>query len=291
MHETALSHVQPCATPETASQARRLSVAGAFVALWAGLGAALRLDANAYLVLGVPLAVGFQLLVARAPLRAAWVVDGPALQADRRTLALAGALALAPLLSLGDAIRLHRASIGAWAIAGAAGAVGAAYAFRCVPRGGLPRVLGAALVAALPGLAFFGLTALARHRTHGSWPSWPAMTLVTTLSFAQYVPISFALEEVVFRGVLGAYVLRGARTRAEVWAPVAALSTLWGLWHLPIAFARAPGLAAFASTAAALAVLHLVVGVALTGAWRRTGTLLAPALAHALIDAVRNGLA
>jgi membrane protease YdiL (CAAX protease family) len=39
-----------------------------------------------------------------------------------------------------------------------------------------------------------------------------------------------------------------------------------------------------------LLVVHTLVGIPLSHAWRRTGSLAAPGLAHAVIDGVRNGL-
>jgi membrane protease YdiL (CAAX protease family) len=43
-------------------------------------------------------------------------------------------------------------------------------------------------------------------------------------------------------------------------------------------------------TTAQLLIVHCAIGVPLSLGWRRTGRLVAPALAHALIDAVRNAL-
>jgi hypothetical protein len=271
------------------SAGRRLAEAAAFVALWALLGSALRLDANAYLVLGVPLGIAFQRFVARAPLRAAWVADAPPLAWNLRTVSLAAALAIAPASAIVQAVQVHSWAVGAWAVSGIAGAFGAAYAIRSAPRGRLGRLLLGGAFAAVPGILLFILFHLAQRAVTHALLSRGLATFVAIVSFAQYVPISFALEEVVFRGVLGAHVLRATSGWREAFLPSAVLSGLWGLWHLPIVHA-APGLSALASTAAVLVGVHVLCGLSFTWGWKWSGTLLVPAVAHALADAVRNGL-
>jgi membrane protease YdiL (CAAX protease family) len=64
------------------------------------------------------------------------------------------------------------------------------------------------------------------------------------------------------------------------------VSALWGLWHLPVA-SVAFGFP-LPVLVAELVVLHVALGVPLSFAWRRTRNLAAPALAHAVTDAVRN---
>ena len=92
------------------------------------------------------------------------------------------------------------------------------------------------------------------------------------------------LEEVTFRGALDAHVQHPGEGHGIT--PAAVVSVLWGLWHLPLADPAAP----LWLTLTQLIVVHGVIGVLLSCAWRRTGTLAAPGVAHALIDAVRNGL-
>jgi membrane protease YdiL (CAAX protease family) len=76
-------------------------------------------------------------------------------------------------------------------------------------------------------------------------------------------------------------------TSRRQWPTALYVSVLWGLWHLPIAGGGGQPLAA---TVAQLLVVHCAIGVPLSLGWRRTGNLAVPALAHALIDAVRNAL-
>ncbi len=63
------------------------------------------------------------------------------------------------------------------------------------------------------------------------------------------------------------------------------VSVLWGLWHLPVS-GRLP----LPYLVLELVAWHTLVGVPLSLAWRRSGNLAGPALAHAAIDAVRNGM-
>jgi membrane protease YdiL (CAAX protease family) len=61
---------------------------------------------------------------------------------------------------------------------------------------------------------------------------------------------------------------------------------LWGLWHRLVTGADA-GLGV---AIVQLLIVHCAVGVPLSFAWRRTGSLAVPAFAHALIDGVRDAL-
>jgi membrane protease YdiL (CAAX protease family) len=113
--------------------------------------------------------------------------------------------------------------------------------------------------------------------------SVPAILVAVAKYTAIYFPATFALEEVAFRGALDAHVHHEGDSRP--WSSAILVSALWGLWHLPI------------STGLPLPVLlvtlpaaHIVLGVPLSFAWRRTRNLTGPAFAHAAIDAVRNAL-
>ena len=222
-----LAHAVP--SPVVRSWGRRLGEASALVALYVLLGSALRLDANAYLVLGVPLAFGFQRFVARAPVRAAWVRDGGPFRFERRLVVRALVFALAPLLSIVDAIHLRSWSAGAAVVAGVGGAFGLAYARRAVPRGELAKLLRGAVAAAVPGIVVLGGYALLHKETlHVQLPTWGVAAVVGGISFAQYVPICFAVEEVLFRGVLDSYVAQTSDGPRERAATAVVLSALGG---------------------------------------------------------------
>lgn len=117
-------------------------------------------------------------------------------------------------------------------------------------------------------------------------------------ALALYFPVSFVLEEVTFRGALDTHLHRLSKRGSAVevgpeaagrrtgWSSALFVSALWGLWHLPIVAGSAP----LAVTPAQLLLLHCAIGVPLSLGWRRTGNLAVPALAHTLINAVRNAL-
>jgi len=99
-----------------------------------------------------------------------------------------------------------------------------------------------------------------------------------------FLPACFVVEEVTFRGAIDAHVQHSGESRGI--GSALAVSTLWGLWHLPVAYSSAPSAAGVAS----LVVIHVAICVPLSLYWRRGGNLLVPALTHAVIDAVRDAL-
>jgi membrane protease YdiL (CAAX protease family) len=245
------------------------------------LGWLLPVDPNGYLLLGVPLTAAFQLLVRRRPLRELWVRDGGPFRLDRAGKALAAVLVLAPAHALIRAITAGAWIQAAWFLAAVAGALPAAYALRRTPIGQVLRAaapataIGAVLMTVAGGLALAA-----------SGQSLRPLPMLTTglLSVALYLPAGFVLEEVAFRGALDAHLHREGEHKG--WLSALFVSALWGLWHLPLAPAGVP----VAVSVAQVLVVHCLLGVPLSFAWRRTGSLAAPALAHALVDGLRNGL-
>jgi membrane protease YdiL (CAAX protease family) len=109
--------------------------------------------------------------------------------------------------------------------------------------------------------------------------------IVTALvSVATYIPVVFVMEEVLFRGLLDPY-LRGATPGSDR-ATALYGSALWGIWHLPVM-----SIALGIWTVPYLVAVHTVLGYVLVTAWRRTGNLAAPGIAHAVSDALRNAVA
>jgi membrane protease YdiL (CAAX protease family) len=96
-----------------------------------------------------------------------------------------------------------------------------------------------------------------------------------------YYPATFLLEEVAFRGAIDAHVHHDGDSRP--WQSAVFVSALWGLWHLPVSSGLPLPLMVIE-----LVVVHVAIGVGLSLSWRRTRNLGGPALAHAVIDAVRN---
>jgi hypothetical protein len=247
-----------------------------FVALWMGGGWALELDANSYLLAGIPLTILFQSLIRRAPLRALWVDGAPAFQA--RGLAIAAALAISPCISFLSAAGAKQWIIVGWMASAIVGSIAAGYALAHFRRQTLRPFLLCQLTAGSIGIA---LAVAARFASQLQLPPRPLRGLQ---DFSLYFPVCFILEEVSFRGALDSHLYQ----RGDRFPFASALlgSVLWGVWHLPILPAQSQSV----GVAIALAVSHSVIGVPLAIYWRKSGNLVVTAFAHAMIDAVRNAL-
>ena len=278
-HET---QATPAARAHTgrpdASQRRRAVEAITFVAVWIAAGYVLPISSDGYLLLGIPLTAAFQLLVRRRPLRELFAPPRSTFAWDREALATAGALALLPAAYAVGAVQSHDWVLAGWYLAAVVGAVCAAFALRA------GTLLGALRSAALPialGAAGMALVYSAIHVVAGV-PLPTTAALVAVLKYtALYFPATFLLEEVSFRGAIDAHVHDDHRERG--WRSAIFVSILWGLWHLPVSHGLPAPLLVLE-----LVAVHVLLGVPLSFAWRRTRNLAGPALAHAVIDAVRN---
>jgi membrane protease YdiL (CAAX protease family) len=96
------------------------------------------------------------------------------------------------------------------------------------------------------------------------------------------------VEELVFRGALDTYLAPVSGDPSRRWTSAVFVSSLWGLWHLPL---NHPTARELPLTIAIVVLASISLGVPLSFCWRRGGTLLLPAAAHALSDCYRNMLA
>lgn len=216
----------PSSVPLRRQIERRLVIV-AFVAVWMSLGWLLKLDADVYLLLGVPLTASFQLVVARRPIRALWVRDAPPLRVDRTWLLTTGALAALPLYELSQAYRHGWVIIG-WYICAILGAPAAAYAIQHCDR----RV-SRAVPPALGMLVFVSLLMAFIAVGRGGMAILSGSAIVQAARWTLlYLPVCFMLEEVTFRGALDSYLWRPGEKDAS-WSTIE-ISFLWGLWHLPL---------------------------------------------------------
>ena len=258
-----------------------------FVAVWMAAGWIFHLDANAYLLLGVPLIVLFQLFIGRRPLRNLWARDATSFRLGMIEVVLAVLLILASGYDL-FFVALPKKSwvVALWFVCAMAGAVFAAFAFgwqrASAARRGLPSFVAAVLI----GIGIVAAIALAGHHSIG----FPLPKLVFLLKqFLLYFTVSFALEEVAFRGALDSHVYQpqsDGHSSGSPWLSAIFVSALWGIWHLPTV--PTPNAPAFAAAIPLLIIVHTLVGVPLSFCWRASGTLVLPAAAHALVDAYRN---
>lgn len=260
----------------------RLAVMASAVGLWMGLGWALNLGSVAYLLAGIPLTIAFQLLVARRPIRDLWLLDSRRFRLDRFGLVIAIGLAALPLYATALGIAGARVLDVGYGLAGVVGAAPAAFALRAMDGRSRRALLRSIRTAGLVAAALFLLNRVASDGPAMADPLAAARAFA--ISLLLYIPMVFVIEEVFFRGALDTWARGPGRTDDVASAIV--VSLLWGFWHLPLVLAEG-GLATLPITLA----FHLVVGLLLTLPWRRSGNLAVPGLTHALIDAVRDGLA
>ena len=259
----------------------------AFVAVWMAGGWLLHLDANVYLLLGVPLIAIFQLFVRRQPLQKLLVRDAASFRLCWIGIIVAGLLAVAPAYDLlVVALPKQLWIVALWLMCSVAGAIFAAFALvhqrASTARQGLPAFLAAVLI----GTGLVSLSALAKHHPI----VLPLPKLLSLLKqFLLYFDVCFMLEEVAFRGALDSHVFEPESNRKpndRRWFSSIFVSALWGLWHLPTL--PLTSAATFVVAISAVIVVHSLIGVPLSFCWRASGTLVLPAAAHALIDAFRN---
>jgi hypothetical protein len=238
----------------------------------------LRLDANSYLLIGVPLTLFFQLVVKREPVQALWLREAPAFSIAPKFVAIMLALLIVPVFGLVKVVASHQAApIVLWQIASILGAGAGAYALASFDKTSLVAL---AMTLATGGAAVIGIMLLAAIKLHVAFDRHAAITFGQ--SFMLYVPISFVLEEVTFRGTIDAFVQRPGESRG--WASAFFVSSMWGLWHMPIVPNAGPGMAVV------LVIWQCLLGVPLSFGWRKNGNLAVPAIVHALADAVRNAV-
>ncbi|HEY7087185.1 MAG TPA: type II CAAX endopeptidase family protein [Tepidisphaeraceae bacterium] len=279
--EPAMRRPNRQATPQTRvmSTTRRYIECGVFVAVWMACGWLFHLSNQSYLILGIPWLMFFQLVVARRPLSQLWVRESGTFRLDRAGAALTGILMVLPVL----AIAKQRDS---WVrmlppVLAVIGAAPAAFALRRQRGKQLRQALPAFAVAIGIGVGAFMAFALHDGRSPVLGPS---QLPLFGFNFLLMFPVGFIIEEVVFRGAIDTHVAPIAREGGRGWMPAVFTSVLWGLWHFPL------NPSGSTHDLAMTLVLSTVLGVPLSICWRRSGTLVLPATAHALIDAYRNAL-
>ena len=267
------------------TRARRFIEASLFVALLIGIGLALDLREKSnngiwiYLLITTGATILFQTFVARRPLRWMWL-RGTDVRVRLRNISMvvAGSLAIYPAYALVRTIADGRGWGAAWLALGLTGTIGAGYTFRQATRETW-RYLGLCMATAgVIGSVLFIVSALhtlTHPLTHVLWSKSDAGTFVTSL--LTYIPVSFVMEEVTFRGCIDSHVHHEGESHGiltAIW-----VSALWSWWHMGCLPDTNP-----------LNVLTgmVPIGIFLSIWWRRSGNLLVTGATHAFIDSVRN---
>ena len=259
----------------------RAVVATVVIGGYMALGVAFRLGVEAYLLLGIPITIGFQILVVRRPLRSLWLLHAPPMGFTLRSVFAIVVLAIAPAIVAVSGIRAGNPALAGWGVAAMFGAVGAVYALRAMERDTVRATIRTTFITAV---VLVGIMVAYRLATGGFNGNLTAAITTAVVSIATYLPVVFVMEEVLFRGLLDPY-LHGS-TPGPDRASALYGSALWGIWHLPVAFVALGVL-----TIPYLVVVHVILGYFFVTSWRRTGNLAAPGIAHAVIDALRNAVA
>jgi hypothetical protein len=261
-----------------------------FVAVWALVGIVLRWSGLAnddrdyvYLLAGIPLVVLFQLLIRKKPLASLWRRDADRLRLRWPGILVACFFALVPALNFAAGILIKlQWSIELYFVAAIVGALGAAFCIQSTPLRDLKRGLPSFLVATTLGVAWMQYSAYAQ----GIGAYWNVPQIASFIEqLLLLFPVCFVVEEVAFRGLLDTHLHEVDPPGSRGWRSACIISILWALWHLPIV--QLSG-ASWPSEVAMIGLIHLVIGVPLSFCWRTSGSLLLPALSHAIIDAYRN---
>ena len=257
----------------------------AFVTAWMCCGWLFHLSAETYLVIGIPLVVIFQTIVRRQPVRALWIRDSDRFRLRPVGVLAAIALMAIPACALFVSVPQHNWAQSAYLAAACVGAVGAGFALQQVPLALSSRALRPFVVATVLGILSMAIGALWESRS----PWLPVSKLPSMLlNFFIYIPVCFALEEVVFRGAFDTHVWQRDGTRIQSWVSALFVSSLWGLWHLPILPEQAP--LSLLAAAPVVILVHALDGAFIAFSWRASGSLLLPAIYHSLIDAYRDAI-
>ncbi len=259
----------------------RYAAVAAAVGLEIAIGFHFRLDANAYLVIGMPVTLLFQLFVARRPLRELWLLKGQEMKWDIWTTLLFAVFLIGPGQAIILGFRRGSWATAVYGFAAIIGAAGAALAFRVLDKPNLRRVL--FLLAATIPIGAFRLFIDSTVGGHGFGNMEIVSRLSTMIqSLLFYIPAVFVAEEVFFRGALDSYLHRSEKKFG--WLSAAYVSVLWGLWHLPLVHPLTPAIVL------GIIGVQLFLGLIFSWLWRRSGNMAVNGSFHAIIDALRNAL-
>lgn len=213
--------------------------------------------------------MAFQLVICRRPVQQLWVRDAQSFRLDKFGFLFASVIIATNAYLFWPALLPWHPWGALFLFLLVLGSMGIAFALRQQRVDKFKQALPGSAVALLIGC----LLVLTLRRP---LPLHPSLPLVLLKNFIRLLPATFICDEVVFRGLLDSYVATSSDHRNQAWISAIFISALWAFWHswhswVPLDF-----------------VLTLALGIPLSFCWRRSGTLLLPGAAHALIDAFRD---
>lgn len=264
-----------------AIRVRRYLEGAAFVLLWVAAGFHFHLGPIAFQLLGLPLIVAFQLGVARRPLVQLWARDAERARLDRRTWAIAGALALvgAALLFVGRG-RVAAGLETRWQFAPllAAAIIPAALGLREQRAANLRRALAVIIIAIVVRVAW----RVGWAPTWGGEVVFPLTKLPDFLTDLSYEFVAlFLVDEVAFRGALNPHLETAGRGRCHAWVSAVFVSILWAVWHFPAYHPKAKTFVELCTQIGPHDLMAVVYGVPLSFCARRSRTLVPSSAIHA----------
>lgn len=276
------------------SQVRRAIEVILFVAAWMLIGYVLRLDATSYLLIGIPITLVFQKLIARSPITRLWVRNPTHAMNFHNTSRFAILVAVG--LAVFNSFQLYSYALaGNWIatlyeIVAIVGSIPLAYSLSNFARSMVRPLLLCLASAGVIGVGYFFVSFVTNvyYLKTTQPPSLIVFVLTCLFSLATYLPIVFMLEEVSFRGAFDSHIFHLGEGRSKLTALY--VSLLWGAWHFPVTYVPTMGLSGGVVLLIQMLAYQGVVGFFLSVFWRKAGNLLVPGSVHAVIDSVRNGL-
>jgi membrane protease YdiL (CAAX protease family) len=250
---------------------------GLFTAIYIALGFLLHLEAEGYLLIGIPLTYVFQVYVAKKPIHTLWLRDAEKFRLTNTAILISVGFALYPLYRvILSIIRQQFSAIHfGYNCAALAGAFCAGYCYSHLTKKTAKDFFLCLAILLLLRVSLNFVPFIAGRE------AWHFDVIQSVKSLLVYIPVAFVVEEVVFRGMLDSYIEPAGRPRNYLSAWL--VSALWGLWHWPL-------LISHHWTAALGAAMLSVWGIVLSVFWRRSGNLAVPAFSHAFADAIRDAV-
>ena len=256
-----------------------------FVFIYIAIGFLFKLDGNQYLLIGVPLALIFQVFIRKKSIKSAWLRTDEKIEFNFKSILYVVLFSVYPIykiykICIQDELNITSILYNFCIILGA---FGLSYAVSNLTKKTAKETLLCLLTSGILGvLISFGGTYV-KSCMNSTAINFNFESFFT--SILMYVPIVFVLEEVVFRGILDEHISENDK-KINYWS-ILYICFLWGWWHLPI---TNKGFEEFIGASIVLPIIHTIAGFFMSVYWRKSGNLIAPGFTHAFIDAIRNAL-